>query len=396
MGPKPVQSFRRGSDATSVMTAASERHRSLRILHVDSSRTWRGGQRQVLLLVTGLRRAGHAVVLATPSNGDLSERASIEDVPTRELNAASDLDILAATRLRRLIRETGPDVVHAHDARSHALALLALVGLSTPLVVTRRVTFRPRGSIKYGKRVARFIAISHAVREGLVSGGVDPARIAVVYSGVPAVIAPVPIDWRVRCGWPSESVICGLAGAMTREKGLSHIEQIVRALGDSTVARARLVLIGGLATPGPFRIGKLEGFRSGFIRDADNAIAGLDLIWHPATAEGLGTVLLEAMSLKVPPVAYATGGIPEIVENGVSGILIKTGDTQAFASAATRLIENSAARATLAAAGPARASQFSAQRMIDETAAVYHSVSSTGKDFSQGYQTVAAEPKFLS
>jgi glycosyltransferase involved in cell wall biosynthesis len=336
----------------------------------------------VLLLVTGLRRAGHAVVLATPSNGELSERASVEDVSTRTLNAASDLDVFAAMRLRRIIRETSPDVVHAHDARSHALTLLGLVGLSTPLVVTRRVTFRPRSNVKYGKRVARFIAISHAVRAGLVAGGVDPARIDVVYSGVPPLTAPAPIDWRVRCGWPSESVICGMVGAMTREKGLSHIDQIVRTLDDSTAARARLVLIGRAERPGPFRIGNLEGFRSGFIRDPENAIAGLDLIWHPATAEGLGTVLLEAMSLQVPPLAYATGGIPEIVENGVSGVLIKTGDTEAFASAAARLIENPAARSTLAAAGPRRASQFSAQRMIDETSAVYHKVTNSGKDSS--------------
>jgi glycosyltransferase involved in cell wall biosynthesis len=363
------------------MTAASERHRSLRILHVDSSPTWRGGQRQVLLLVAGLRRAGHAVVLATPSSGDLSERASVEDVPTRELNAASDLDVLAAMRLRGVVREMSPHVVHAHDARSHALALLALVGLSTPLVVTRRVTFRPRNKIKYGKRVARFIAISHAVRAGLIAGGVDPARIAVVYSGVPALIARAPIDWRVRCGWPAESVICGVVGAMTREKGLSHIEQIVRSLDDSTVARARLVLIGGVATPGPFRIGNLEGFHSGFIRDSENGIAGLDIMWHPAIAEGLGTVLLEAMSLRVPPVAYATGGIPEIVENGVNGVLIKTGDTEAFASAVTRLIENPAARASVAAAGPRRASQFSAQRMIDETRAVYYGADNSRKDW---------------
>lgn len=334
----------------------------------------------MLLLVTGLRRAGHAVVLATPSNSELGQRAAREDVPTRTMNAANDLDIVAALQLRRVIRETGPDVVHAHDARSHALALLALLGLRFPLVVTRRVTFSPRNRIKYGPRVARFIAISNAVREGLISAGVDAARIAVVYSGVPSPKPSAPMDWRVRCGWPAESVICGIVGAMTREKGLSHIEQIVRALPDSSAARARLVLIGGTGRPEHFRMGKLEGFRAGFIRDTENAIAGLDLIWHPATAEGLGTVLLEAMSLRVPPIAYATGGIPEIVQDGINGVLLRTGDTEAFARAAARLIENPATRATLAAAGPQRASQFSAQRMIDETSSVYHSLGNARQD----------------
>jgi glycosyltransferase involved in cell wall biosynthesis len=91
-------------------------------------------------------------------------------------------------------------------------------------------------------------------------------------------------------------------------------------------------------------------------------------------------VLLEAMSLRVPPVAYETGGIPEIVQHEVSGVLIKTGDTRAFANAAARLIGNPAARAALAAAGPGRAAQFSAQRMIDETTAVYHRVGNSRKD----------------
>jgi L-malate glycosyltransferase len=324
------------------------------------------------------------VVLATPAESELRRRAAAAGVSLHNASAASDLDILGALRFRRVIRETAPDIVHAHDARSHALALLALPRLRTPLVVTRRVTFAPRAGIKYGTRVAHFIAISNAVRNGLLAGGVDSARVTVVYSAVPPLTASAPIDWRGRCRWPNDAVVCGIVGAMTREKGLQQIEAIARALPPTVAERTRLILIGGGAEPAAIRVGSLEGFRAGFIADIENAIAGLDLLWHPATSEGLGTVLLEAMALKVPPLAYATGGIPEIVEDGISGVLVPTGDTAAFANASARLISDAAARSTLAAAGPRRSAQFSTQRMIAETTRVYYKViSSWGRGFSR-------------
>jgi hypothetical protein len=116
----------------------------------------------------------------------------------------------------RRLKAWRPDLVHAHDARAHAVALAALVGRRTiPLVVTRRVAFVPRGRIKYGPRVARFIAISNAVKDALVAGGVDAQRIDVVYSGVPKPVIQRVRDWRNECGWPAETVLCGVVGAMS-------------------------------------------------------------------------------------------------------------------------------------------------------------------------------------
>src|SRR5690242_21351221 len=97
---------------------------------------------------------------------------------------AADWDVRAARRIRARMRAWNVDLVHAHDARSHALAMIALLGRTRmPLIVTRRVAFTPRSArLKYGPRVTRFIAISNAVRDAMAEGGIDASRISVVRS----------------------------------------------------------------------------------------------------------------------------------------------------------------------------------------------------------------------
>jgi glycosyltransferase involved in cell wall biosynthesis len=286
----------------------------------------------------------------------------------------ADWDLAAARRVRAVIRTWNADLIHAHDARSHAIALASLIGRnSLPLVVTRRVPFVPRGRLKYGKRVARFIAISGAVRDALVAGGVDPGRIDLVYSGVPSPVVAKPRNWRVECRWPADAVVCGIVGAMTAEKGLATLEEIGARLPQASRERIRLVLLGGQAA-GSQPIGGLIAFRAGFVDEIHAAMAGLDIMLHPSSAEGLGTAVIDAMALGVPPIAFAVGGLPELIQNGRSGLLVPAGDIPAFAEATDRLVRDAALRASLARAGPARAADFGVDRMIRGTQAVYDSM----------------------
>jgi glycosyltransferase involved in cell wall biosynthesis len=135
-------------------------------------------------------------------------------------------------------------------------------------------------------------------------------------------------------------------------------------------AVARLLILGGRAG-GHVEIGGVAAFRAGFVDEMHAAVAGLDLVWHPAPAEGLGTALLDAMALRVPPVAFAVGGIPELIEDGRTGVLVPPGDAAAFASVASSLIASPSARAALGAGGPTRAREFSVERMVDGTETVY-------------------------
>ena len=348
----------------------------LRIVHLDSGAGWRGGQRQALLLALGLRDRGHEPFLIGIRDSPLVTRARAAGLAVATVKMRSDWDIPGARRIRARVRAWKADIVHAHDARSHALAMLALVGhRHIPLIVTRRVPFTPRSvRLKYGERVARFIAISHAVKDAMVRGGIDPVRIDVVHSGILFSELPVPPrEWREELGWPADSILCGVVGAMTVEKGIDALEAIARSMSPDAARRSRLILIGGEGD-GKARIGTIDAFRAGFVDDIAAAVAGLDMLWHPSKVEGLGTAVLDAMAAGVPPVAFATGGLPEVIEDGRSGLLVPPGDTDEFARAAERLIDDAKLRSQLGERARARAKTFSAGEMTKGAEAVYNRV----------------------
>src|SRR5688500_8042912 len=112
----------------------------LRILHLDSGRELRGGERQLLFLARSQRERGHEpLVVATPSSA-LLHTAQADGLAAAAVPMRAQLDLIAARRLRRLVRTWLPDLVHAHDARTHAIAIAALVGRRhVPLIVTNRL-----------------------------------------------------------------------------------------------------------------------------------------------------------------------------------------------------------------------------------------------------------------
>jgi L-malate glycosyltransferase len=347
----------------------------LRVLHLDSARDWRSGQRQVYLLAATMRDAGHEPLVVAPPESPLVHRARARGLAAASVPMRGEWDLAAARRLRALIRTWRPDVVHAHDGRTHAIALAALVGHGEiPLVVTRRSPFRPRHlALRYGQRVARFIASSHNVREALVRAGTDPTRVEVVYAGIPAPVVERPRDWRRECRWPADAVLCGIVGTVAAESTPPVLSAIAGHLPAGVRRRARLLLLGGPGV-GRCQVGGIDAFRAGFVDDVQAAIAGVDVLWHPSAAEGVGATLLDAMALGVPPVAFAIGPLPELIQDERSGLLAPASDLPAFAAAAARLVEDDALRAALAAAGRERSRAFDAARMTDLTVRVYQDV----------------------
>lgn len=346
-----------------------------RILHVDSGRSWRGGQRQVFLLATGLRDLGYRTLVVAPTGSPLIRRAERAGLPTYRLTLRGEWDIRSARELRAVAREWNAAIVHAHDARSHSIARLALLGKrKTKLVVTRRVVFPPKQvRLKYRYGVDAFIAISEAVRAVMVKAGIPLRLIEVVHSGVPAPQVKRPRNWRKERGWPASAVICGVVGAMTQEKGLDFVGSIARKLPGEVFRRTRLVLLGGKGKGGT-TVSGVEAFDAGFVEEIHEAMAGLDVLWHPSKSEGLGTAVIDAMALGVAPIAFAVGGLPEVIEDGKSGLLVPPGDVPGFVRAAAGLISDDGLRAMLAEGAKLRASEFDANRMIQRTAEVYNRV----------------------
>jgi len=207
----------------------------------------------------------------------------------------------------------------------------------------------------------------------MVKGGIDGSRISIVHSGVASKTAVAPRDWRAELGWPSDTVVGGIVGAMTAEKGVDLLASIGEALPASVKRSFRVVLLGGQKMT-VTESGGVTVHSAGFVSDIDPAIAGLDLLLHPSKSEGLGTSVIDAMALGVPPVAFAVGGIPEVVVNEASGILVPAGDVAAFAKGVESLVGDPGLRAILGQGARERAKTFDAAGMTKGTEAVYNEV----------------------
>jgi L-malate glycosyltransferase len=357
-------------------------------LHIDTARTWRGGQNQVLLTVLGLRALGHRSMLIAHAAGELRQRAQegLELVP---LAPKTEMDLSAAWRLSRLIKQLRPDVVHAHDPHGVAMAALAL-SMSTqldkpPLVAARRVDFHIKGNAlsrwKY-RQVDCFICASEAIRAMVIADGVPAARVVTVHEGIDVghVEAAPPADLHAELWLPHQAPIVGNVAALVPHKGQRHLIEAA-ALVVTRVPDARFVIAGegelGPALERQIKDRQLEKhvFLTGFRPDVLSVHKAFDIFVMSSVTEGLGTSLLDAMACAKPVVATTAGGMPEIVKDGKTGLLVPPRDHEAMADAIVALLTDESARRAMGAAGQARVREhFSAERMVQDTLEIYRRV----------------------
>jgi glycosyltransferase involved in cell wall biosynthesis len=357
-------------------------------LHIDTARTWRGGQNQVLLTVLGLRALGHRSMLVAHAAGELRQRAQegLELVP---IAPKTEMDLSAAWRLSRLVKQLQPDVLHAHDPHAVAMAALAL-SMSTqlakpPLIAARRVDFHLKGNAlsrwKY-RQVDCFICASDAIKRMLIADGVPAARAVTVHEGIDLgrVDAAPKADLHAELWLPHGSPIVGNVAALVPHKGQRHFIEAA-ALVVKKIPDARFVIAGeGELRPALERQIKdhhLEKhvFLAGFRPDVLSVHKAFDIFVMSSVTEGLGTSLLDAMACAKPVVATTAGGMPEVVADGRTGLLVPPRDQAAMADAIVRLLTGAAARAEMGAAGLVRVqTKFSAERMVQDTLDVYKRV----------------------
>lgn len=357
-------------------------------LHIDTARSWRGGQNQVLVTVLGLRALGHRTMLVAHPDGVLRERAK-EGLDLLPLAPRGELDLGAAWRLSRAIRRLNPDIVHAHDSHGVAMAATAL-SMSTalakpPLIAARRVDFHLRGNAlsrwKY-RQVDCFICVSEAIRAMIVADGVPPPRTVTVNEGIDlAHVDAAPVaGLREELWLPHGAPIVGNVAALVPHKGQKHLIDAA-ALVVRRVPDARFVIAGeGELKESLERQIRDLGLQKhvlllGFRPDILSLHKAFDIFVLSSVTEGLGTSLLDAMACGKPIVATTAGGIPEVVEEGVTGLLVPPRDPQGLADALLTLLEDAALRSSLGAAGRRSViERFSAERMVQDTLRVYQRV----------------------
>ena len=324
-------------------------------------------------------------MLVANQGGELRRRAA-EGLEVIPLAPRTEMDLGTAWQLSRALRRLRPDIVHAHEAHAVAMAALALsMGSPEPrpkLVISRRVDFHLKKNAfsrwKY-RQVDCFLCDSSMIQSMLVSDGLPRERTAVVYSGINVshVAAAPPLNVHAEFWLPTHAPVIGNVAALVPHKGQRYLIDaaplVIREIPD-----ARFVIVGQgeleSALRKQIRNHRLERhvILAGFRPDVLSLHKGFDVFVMSSVTEGLGTSLLDAMASARPVVATRAGGIPEVVEDGETGLLVPPRNPQALADAIVRLLRDEPQRQRMAAAGLARVSaHFSADRMVQQTLDVY-------------------------
>jgi len=359
----------------------------VKTLHINTERTWRGGEQQTLYLAAGLAERGHIAHVVCPPGAPLGERARGHGLETFEMSLRGELNPVAVGRMAKLMRRERYAIAHMHTSHAHTLgcaaSLLAGVGRR---VVSRRVDFsiyRHRLSVsglKYRFGVDRYIAISNAVKEALIKDGIDRDKISLVHSGIDwqRFEKIEPIDLRAELGLPKDAVLVGNVAHFGWHKAQ---EYLIRAVPDLVrrVPQAYVLLVGQgdrepLLREEARHIGDAASHLifTGFRDDVPRLLLDLDVFVMCSVMEGLCTSILDALACHLPVVASDIGGIPEIIRDGDTGRLVPPRDPAALARTIAEVIESADRGMALAERGHLRVQrEFSVEAMVEGNLRVY-------------------------
>jgi glycosyltransferase involved in cell wall biosynthesis len=311
----------------------------MKILHIDTGKEWRGGQRQVYFLHKGLLEKGFESFVAANKNGKLVDKISENCIPFKFSN---EIGISTFLSLKKIINDLNPDIVHSHDAHSLTLAVFAkYLGNDFKLIHTRRVSFKIKNKLtnkfKYlNKNIDRFVAISKSVKDVLVSSYIPENKIDIIYSG---------IDFKYPNGYncvdfilklKNTNKIIGCIANFSADK--DHIT-LIEAFNILYKNRqdVYLILVGGGELLNEIKLFSKSLpctnniIFTGYQENIYNYLKCFDVFAITSKNEGLCTSIIDALSFGIPVVATRVGGIPELICENKNGYLCEAGDYENIA-----------------------------------------------------------------
>jgi glycosyltransferase involved in cell wall biosynthesis len=361
----------------------------MKILHVNTQKTWRGGEQQTLNLLQGLKKRNISSHLLCQPGSPMEEKANQAEIGIFPVAMRGEADLLASYRLRRLIKRFNYDIIHSHTSHAHTLAFFASLGTKTRLLVSRRVdfsifrhSFLRLSGIKYRFMADYYIAISHKIKDVLVADGIPAERIFVVHSGIdPERFAPAGKDhlipeFNLKSNEPVVVNVAHLAGHKAQQYLVRAIPLVL-----ARIPTARFFIVGEGELMNELQVLAASlGLNqqlvfTGFRHDVGAFYQIADLFVMSSVEEGLGTAILDALALGKPVVATDSGGIPEIIRDGETGRLVAPADPAALAEGIIELLTHSEEGKRMASRGQEVVRQhFSLDAMVDKNIEVYQQI----------------------
>lgn len=356
------------------------------VIHISTAASWRGGEQQLWYLAGELQEQGFLQMIWCPAGSPLAARTAAAGIPVTTFTRRTAFSLSAACRLLRLVKQNPGVILHAHDSHAHTMAVIAssLTRTPAPVIVSRRVDFAPgKGWLSNWKyrhqAVKKIICVSEKIKEIMAESLGDPSRLVTIHSGIdPGRFAGEGDRGFLRREFslPEEVVLAGNTSAVADHKDYFTFVDTAEILL-SHDSRFRFFIIGDgplYDTIAHYIASKNLSDRiimTGFRADIPRLLPGLDIFLMTSKTEGLGTTVLDAFACRVPVVATDAGGIPEMVENGVTGLLAPVGTPGSLAEQVLRILREPGLRDRLIANAAERLNAFSKHQTALKTLEVY-------------------------
>jgi glycosyltransferase involved in cell wall biosynthesis len=375
--------------------------RTTRILHVINSLDIGGNERFLLQLLEHLPKERFFQGVCVPDRGkdatrDLQVECKRIGIPITVFQTAGNLDATVLLRLGRIIQKGHYDIVHTHLIYSQIYGRLAAWLARTRCVISSEQNvyeLKTRPPFSWTERrlsalTDLIIACSNRVREHLVEKvGISPLKVVVVPNAVDtSVFSPIkkgsPLfpqveSVRKELGIEPGDTVIGSVGHMSRQKGYEFLVEAIPVVR-LKYPRARFVLVGkGLLRKELEEQAKSLGVQdalvfAGIRNDVPAVLNCFEVFVLPSLWEGFGVAIIEALACGVPVIASRVGGIPEIIENGVDGLLVPPARPRPLAESVIRLLDNPTLRRDMIYRGLRKAvEQFSVSRMAQTMTNLY-------------------------
>ena len=358
----------------------------MKILHINTEKTWRGGEQQLLYLLCGLKKRNITSHLVCQPASPMEEKARSEKIETFPLTMHGEIDLGAGYKIKKLINIHHYDIIHSHTSHAHTLAFFGALGTKTRLLVSRRVdlsiyrhSFLRLSYIKYRFMADHYIAISKKIKSVMLTDGIPEQRISVAYSGINLVrFTASSIDHLItELNLTKDDQIIVNVAHLSWVKGQAHLVKAI-PLVLTKFPNARFFIVGAgelldelQALASSLKIDQNITF-TGFRNDVGAFYQISDIVVMSSIQEGLGTAVIDALALAKPVVATEAGGIPEIIEDGVTGTLVPPADPKALAEGIITYLANPEQARQVGLQGQKKIREhFSMDTMVEKNIDVY-------------------------
>jgi glycosyltransferase involved in cell wall biosynthesis len=358
----------------------------MNILHITNELDVGGITTYVLLLTASLKKRGHQVYIAS-SGGELLPRfiaagVSYIPIPIRTKCEVSPKMMASLLKLLPVVRKNNIEIIHSHTRTTRVLGDLLAKKTSRVHLTTCHGFYKKR----FSRRVfpcwgAKIIAISDPVREYLLKDrGVDAADVKLIYHGIDTEefkINPID-DIKLRSKWGLGSgPLIGITSRLADVKGHAYLIKAMQSVLE-TVPSAQLIITGeGKMKKELIKLTKKLGLEKNIlfipsVLDPREVLSLIDIFVIPSLDEGLGLSLMEAMACGLPTIGSEVGGIKDLIQHGVNGLLVEPADVKGLASAILELLKDREKAKVLG--NNARnfiKEKFTLEKMVSETERTY-------------------------